>query len=84
MASPVSLLDDGDYNYDGAVDAADYVVWRKNDGTQDEYNTWRANFGEPVRNGSGASVNTTIPEPATWVLLMFAAAGRCLRRGRAA
>ena len=84
MASPVALLDDGDYNNDGAVVAADYVVWRKNDGTQDEYNTWRANFGEPVGNGSGANVNTTIPEPATWVLLMFAAAGRCLRRGRAA
>ena len=35
----------GDYNNNGTVDAADYVVWRKNDGTQDGYDTWRANFG---------------------------------------
>ena len=32
----------------------------------------------------GASANAAVPEPATLVLLMFAAAGWCLRRGRAA
>ena len=32
----------GDFNDDGAVDAADYVVWRKTGGSQDEYNEWRA------------------------------------------
>ena len=31
----------GDFNDDGTVDAADYVVWRKTDGTQAGYNTWR-------------------------------------------
>ena len=36
----------GDYNTDGVVDAADYVVWRKTDGTNPAgYNTWRTNFG---------------------------------------
>lgn len=35
----------GDYNGDDVVDAADYIVWRKNGGTQDGYDTWRANFG---------------------------------------
>jgi alpha-tubulin suppressor-like RCC1 family protein len=35
----------GDYNRDGAVDAADYVLWRKNDGSEQGYTTWRANFG---------------------------------------
>lgn len=34
----------GDYNGDGTVDAADYVVWRR-DGSVLGYNTWRANFG---------------------------------------
>ena len=29
----------GDFNDDGTVDAADYVVWRKNDGTQAGYNS---------------------------------------------
>lgn len=37
----------GDYNHDGFVDDADYVVWRKTgiDG-QEGYNTWRTNFGK--------------------------------------
>ena len=39
----------GDYDGDGDVDAADYVLWRKdpaaNGGTPDGYDTWRANFG---------------------------------------
>jgi probable HAF family extracellular repeat protein len=38
----------GDFNADGLVDGADYVVWRKNAGgvyTQADFNTWRANFG---------------------------------------
>ena len=39
----------GDFNNDGSVDAADYVVWRNGLGTiytQSDYDTWRANFGE--------------------------------------
>ena len=30
---------DGDYNSDGTVDAADYVVWRDTNGTPEEYQT---------------------------------------------
>ena len=51
----------GDYNNNGIVDAADYVVWRKYQGTTHalandpiggtigaaQYTTWRANFGKP-------------------------------------
>jgi hypothetical protein len=36
----------GDYNGDGRVDAADYIAWRKNGGAQQNYNTWRAHFGQ--------------------------------------
>ena len=35
----------GDFNSDGTVDAADYVVWRKTINTPTAYDTWRANFG---------------------------------------
>jgi hypothetical protein len=58
----------GDYNRDRAVDAADYIVWRKNDGTQDGYDTWRAHFGEMA--GSGSFMNSTVPEPATLATLL--------------
>jgi hypothetical protein len=75
----------GDFNSDGTVDAADYVVWRKSDGTPAGYDLWRAHFGEPVGNGAGAAAESAaVPEPATLVLLMCAAAGWCLRRRRAA
>ena len=40
----------GDFNNDGTVDAADYVVWRKGLGTiytQDDYNVWRATSAKP-------------------------------------
>ena len=64
----------GDFNLDGVVDAADYVVWRKTDGTQSGYDTWRMHFGETLGNGSGATANVTVPEPATLVMLIMAAA----------
>ena len=81
----------GDFNHDGTVDAADYVVWRKNPGgiyTQNDFNTWRANFGATLGVGSGAagsaSANATVPEPATLLMLIVTAAGIRLRRRRIA
>jgi hypothetical protein len=77
----------GDFNGNGGVDAADYVVWRKGLGTtytQNDYNIWRAHFGQTSGGGAGASVNAAVPEPATLLLLMFAAAGWCLWRRPAA
>jgi len=58
----------GDFNGDGFVDAADYVVWRKNDGSQDGYNEWLANFGSVA--GSGSVAVAGVPEPASALLLM--------------
>jgi hypothetical protein len=88
----------GDYNNNSIVDAADYLVWRKNVGTSTtlpndsiggtigtaQYNQWRANFGKPAPgSGSGVGMDAAVPEPATLVLLIFAVAGWYLRRGRA-
>lgn len=71
----------GDYNGNGVVDDADYVVWRKNEGTQLEYNTWRANFGETVDSDAAPSFNATAPEPASaWLMMLVAALGTL--RGR--
>jgi hypothetical protein len=67
----------GDYNYDGRVDAADYVVWRKNEGTTNQlpndpiggvigpaqYNIWRAKYGQASSSGSGASLESSRNPP---------------------
>lgn len=67
---------DGDYNFDGLIDAADYTVWRDaldngtdlpNDTTPDDvtaadYDLWAANYGGPV-------ASLAIPEPTGATLL---------------
>ncbi len=72
----------GDYNNDGAVDAADYVVWRSGQGgtfSADHYNLWRANFGLSDASGSAAvssaRVNLLAPEPAAPALILLGIAG---------
>ena len=67
----------GDFNGDGSVDAADYVVWRKNNGTQAEFNLWRAHFGQMSGSGSASSNSPVVPEPVTLLLLVI---GICLLR----
>lgn len=39
----------GDYNNNGEVDAADYVMWRKLEGTQTQYDTWSSRFGKTAQ-----------------------------------
>lgn len=64
----------GDYNNDGSVDAADYVLWRKNQGKnatlpndstpgnvgQDDFLTWRNHFGQSAGQGSSSSLRTLV------------------------
>jgi hypothetical protein len=63
----------GDYNNDGSVDAADYVVWRKTGAIPDGYTTWRSNFGRtgPVILGNAAAA---VPEPSCICALLTALA----------
>jgi T5SS/PEP-CTERM-associated repeat protein len=78
----------GDYNRNGNVDAADYVLWRKslsqlgpplaadgnNNGLIDpaDFTIWRANYGAPPGSGSGATGTGAIPEPVSLSLLALA------------
>jgi poly(beta-D-mannuronate) lyase len=73
----------GDYNGDGAVDAADYSIWRDTFGQSGadlpadgdgsgsvdatDYGIWKTNFGT-VSGGAGAINN--VPEPAMFPLLI--------------
>jgi hypothetical protein len=83
----------GDYNENGIVDAADYVVWRKNLDTTntlpndeiggtigpDHYSQWRANFGESL---SGSALSSAVPEPMTWILALSGLWGLHFGRAR--
>ena len=65
----LSIMLSGDYNLNGVVDAADYVVWRKGLGTtysQTDYNVWRSHFGQTAGSGSGAAANAAVPNQELW------------------
>lgn len=90
----------GDYDQNGVVDAADYLVWRKTlgqtgtglaaDGNGNnqidpsDYDVWRAHYGHTTGSGLSAIANAAVPEPSTLVLSILMAAGWCIRRSRAA
>jgi hypothetical protein len=79
------LIFPGDYNRDGTVDAADYVVWRDSlgqsgtnlaaDGDQSgaidsgDYAVWRAHFGQTVSSTTVAPA--TVPEPASMLVVVL-------------
>jgi hypothetical protein len=85
LVVPAAAGVDGDYNDNGIVDAADYVLWRDtlgmnvtlpNDTTpgsvaQVDYDVWRANFG--AGGGNAALADAAVPEPASLALWLVAA-----------
>ena len=82
----------GDYNDDGKVDAADYVVWR-NGGpllnetvtpgsvTPEDYDEWQAHFGN-MTPGGGQNSAAAVPEPGSVALAMLALCGCAAIRRR--
>ncbi len=65
----------GDFNADGVVDAADYVVWRNGlhvTYTDADYNIWRTNFGSTSGSGASSSAAAAVPEPYSLFLLLLA------------
>jgi hypothetical protein len=82
----------GDYNNNGSVDAADYVLWRNggpllNDPTPGiqpgDFDLWRQNFGRPTI-GAGSGQASGVPEPSLAALLIcfVLALGSQLRIGK--
>jgi hypothetical protein len=78
----------GDFNDDDIVDAADYVVWRKNESANlplpnddelmsqaERFSLWRMNFGEMTTGGSGSGGSAAIPEPASLMLAVVVVIG---------
>ncbi|HEX4412221.1 MAG TPA: PEP-CTERM sorting domain-containing protein [Lacipirellulaceae bacterium] len=78
----------GDYNQNGVVDAADYVLWRNSVGTTTvlpndpvggtigaaQYNNWRLDFGKTAGAGSALGAGA-VPEPASLMMALFGAIG---------
>jgi T5SS/PEP-CTERM-associated repeat protein len=72
----------GDFNSDGVVDAADYIVWRKGLDTTytlADYDLWRAHFGESTVSNTEFSLRSgaTVPEPGTLLLGLILACHFC-------
>ncbi|HVT28407.1 MAG TPA: PEP-CTERM sorting domain-containing protein, partial [Lacipirellulaceae bacterium] len=65
---------------------ADYIVFRKGLGTtytQDDYNAWRAHFGQTYATGAGAGATIqSVPEPTVVVLLAVGGMILLARSGR--
>jgi hypothetical protein len=79
-----SLSLDGDFNQDGAVNAADYVLWRKQNRSLSDFNLWRANFGKTQAAGLSAST-APVPEPTAFIIQLATCGGAialCLRSRR--
>jgi hypothetical protein len=86
----------GDYNRNGVVDAADYVVWRNTFGLTSpldadgngngsiddgDYTVWRMKFGNVIGAGSALEASA-IPEPCGAILLVIGTAAFFSRRSR--
>jgi hypothetical protein len=82
----------GDYNSNGIVDGADYVLWRNGGPLQNEvdapgtvnaadYTAWRARFGNVSGSGSGLNAGG-VPEPGAMVLVFAGLVGASLGRRR--
>jgi hypothetical protein len=72
----------GDYNNNGSVDAADYVLWRDggtlqnevatpNAATAEDYDAWKARFGNlaTAARGQTSFANAAVPEPVNALLV---------------
>ncbi len=70
----------GDFNHDGRVDAADYVLWRQTGGSSEQYEIWRQNFGMLI--GGAASASSAVPEPSSGMLVLLVVVGLAMGRTR--
>jgi hypothetical protein len=78
----------GDFDSNGVVDAADYVIWRKSVGqigtglaadanrdgsvTAADFDIWRSHLGQIASPGSGSVADSAVPEPATLISISIA------------
>jgi hypothetical protein len=87
-----------DYNRNGLVDAADYVLWRNTEGQAganlvadgndngmvepSDYNLWRSQFGQSAPGGASSSLTAAAPEPASILMVIMLVAVGSTRMAR--
>jgi hypothetical protein len=71
----------GDFNLNGVVDAADFVVWRNTGRPPADYDLWRSRFGMTTGAGSGAAT-AGVPEPGFGLFAIAGIAASLLRLRR--
>lgn len=84
----------GDFNQNGVVDAADYVIWRDTVGSTTDLRAdadgslqvdnidlmrWREHFGQTA-TGSGLGAGAGVPEPSSIVMVLMGVAALASRR----
>ncbi|MCH7751481.1 MAG: PEP-CTERM sorting domain-containing protein, partial [Planctomycetes bacterium] len=94
-------LNDADFDDDNDVDGVDFLIWQRGLGVgsthaegdangdsivnEADLAVWEAQYGSPPPLSAPLSVSSTVPEPASAVLVLLGLAwlGRCRARGRA-
>ena len=73
---------EADFDSDGDVDGGDFLIWQRGESpnplSSSDLDDWQANFGYVA--GSITPASTTVPEPASIVLLLSAFACGLRRR----
>jgi hypothetical protein len=88
----------GDYDDNGIVDTADYIVWRNTNGQMGvglaadgdlnnkidaaDLEVWRANFGQSAATGSSTAADQSVAEPSSIAALVLLAGIQGLKRRR--
>ncbi|MBA4107032.1 MAG: hypothetical protein C0485_14895 [Pirellula sp.] len=86
-AEILSAVPAADFDFNGAVDAADLAIWQaaygatpqgdaNNDGQSDgaDFLEWQRGFTVPAANAAAFSIATSVPEPTAAALLLYACA----------
>ena len=88
---PATLTSQGDFNHDGIVNNADYVLWRNSAGQtganlaadangnfqidDGDFNTWRAHFGEAVTASAAALASGAAVPEPSSLMLLLLSSG---------